>query len=458
MAFVSGGLSLSAQEANEVLELSPFSVTAEDELGYMATSTLAGTRIRTDMKDLGSSIQVITAEFMSDVGATDANTLLSYTTSSEVGGYQGNFAGTSTDGQSRVVQRDEKVNPNRNQRIRGLGAADLTRGFFLTDIPFDSYNTERVTVSRGPNSLLFGIGSPGGVIDNSLKQAYTDAERANFGEMSFRVDNFGSMRSSFDVNHSGNPRVAVRATGLYNDQRFKQKQAFDRDKRSYVALTVIPFENLRNPRVGRTIFRGNYEAGRSGGSPPEIIPPTMAFHHWFEPIPRSVEQYTGSTLPARFVHPSEGGTWEFQALHDDMLNTSSNVNLINTHVQPHTFRHVGIWYAERGGDATIGIPGSDLQGIKGLIPWNRNIDTLDSTGLAGTPIAQGLAGDTPVGQLVDYHTNSPYSHGSMVGFTVPTLQNPQIFDYRNNLYTNGMERVQRRFDAKSFAGGCPIRC
>jgi outer membrane receptor protein involved in Fe transport len=433
------------------VELSPFSVDGSRDAGYMATSTLAGTRIQTDLKDLGSSIQVITPEFLSDVGANDANTLLSYTTSSEVGGYQGNFAGVSPNSESRLSQNAEKVNPSRNQRIRGLGAADLTRGFFLTDIAFDSYNTERVTVSRGPNSLLFGIGSPGGVIDNSLKPAYTDAKRSNFGEISFRVDNYGSKRASFDVNHSGNARVAVRAAGLHNDQRFKQQQAFDLDERAYVAITLVPFENSKNKQMGRTIVRGNYEAGRSGGAPPEIIPPTIAFHGWFEPVPRSYEQFTGGILPNNAVHPSEGGTWRFQALHNDMLNTQADRTKVNTYVQPSTFRHVGIWYAERGEDATLGIPGSNLQGIQGQVVWNRNRDTLASTGLAGTPIAQGLPDNTRVGQLVDMHTNSPYSDGNMSGFTVPTLQNPKIFDYRNSLYTNGIERVEREFDVKNLA-------
>ncbi len=80
-----------------------------------------------------------------------------------------------------------------------MGRADLTRGLFLTSIPFDRYNTERVTVSRGPNSLLFGIGSPGGVIDNSTKQAVLNND---FGELGLRFDNYGSRRAELDYNKS----------------------------------------------------------------------------------------------------------------------------------------------------------------------------------------------------------------------------------------------------------------
>ncbi len=191
---------LQAQDGSddeEIYDLSLFTVDESDVVGYAATSTLAGTRIKTDLKDLGVSISVVTAEFMEDVAATDAQTLLSYVSNVEVGGNQGNFSGATDVGFGRYHQVDARTNPQNNQRVRGLLQADLTRGYFLTDIPFDSYNTERVTVSRGPNSILFGIGSPGGVINNGTKQA---VQNANFGEIGVRLDNYGSWRTTFDYN------------------------------------------------------------------------------------------------------------------------------------------------------------------------------------------------------------------------------------------------------------------
>ncbi|MFY9922855.1 MAG: hypothetical protein WCA95_10650, partial [Opitutaceae bacterium] len=44
--------------------LSPFVVdAAEDKGSYKANSTLAGTRVRTDLKDVASAITVVTAQF-----------------------------------------------------------------------------------------------------------------------------------------------------------------------------------------------------------------------------------------------------------------------------------------------------------------------------------------------------------------------------------------------------------
>src|ERR1017187_5981722 len=71
---------------DETINLSPFEVTARRDVGYQATESLAGTRIRTDLRDVGSAIQVVTKEFLQDIGATDSLSLLQYTTNAEVAG------------------------------------------------------------------------------------------------------------------------------------------------------------------------------------------------------------------------------------------------------------------------------------------------------------------------------------------------------------------------------------
>src|SRR5262245_51785227 len=75
----------------ETLELSPFEVTTTRDTGYQANETLAGTRIRTDLKDVGAALSVYTKEFLKDVGATDNSTLLQYTTNAEVAGTRGTY-------------------------------------------------------------------------------------------------------------------------------------------------------------------------------------------------------------------------------------------------------------------------------------------------------------------------------------------------------------------------------
>ena len=94
---------------DELIELDPFTVSADDEtVGYAVKDTLAGTRIRTEMKDIASSLVVVNKQLMTDIGATNSDTLLQYTGNTEVGGVRGNFLGgsypSSSDGYGRQIQ------------------------------------------------------------------------------------------------------------------------------------------------------------------------------------------------------------------------------------------------------------------------------------------------------------------------------------------------------------------
>src|SRR5690606_28823299 len=57
--------------AEEVLELSPFEVTASEDKGYVGQNSLAGSRVRTDLKDLAAAISPMTSEFLKDIAATN---------------------------------------------------------------------------------------------------------------------------------------------------------------------------------------------------------------------------------------------------------------------------------------------------------------------------------------------------------------------------------------------------
>ena len=99
--FLFGSLSFGQeQEEEEVFELTPFTVQEDEQNGYQATSTLAGSRLNTPLRDIGQSISVLTEEFFDDTGATDAETALSYVMSAEVSGEQGNFSSANINGGS----------------------------------------------------------------------------------------------------------------------------------------------------------------------------------------------------------------------------------------------------------------------------------------------------------------------------------------------------------------------
>lgn len=263
----------------DVYVLSPFEVTSESSIGYLATATLAGTRIRTDMKDVGSAISVITQEFIRDVGATDSSTLLQYTTNAEVAGTRGTYAGLGNG--SSVSELGQLRAPAGSQRVRGLAAADNTRDFFVTDIPWDSYNVERIDIQRGPNSILFGLGSPAGIVNATMR----DAQYDNRNSIEVRTGSYGSARGSIDLNRELiDGTFAVRVNALWDHELFQQKQAYEDDDRFYIAARWDP--KIFGPDF-KTTVRVKYENGNIKANRPRIVPPSDSITPWFSPVDNS---------------------------------------------------------------------------------------------------------------------------------------------------------------------------
>jgi hypothetical protein len=257
-------------ESEQVVVLSPFVVEANEDKGYTATSTLAGTRVRTDLKDIASSISVVTEQFLKDTGATNNSDLLVYTPSTEVAGLRGNFSGV---GGSQVYQENTA---SQTTRVRGLDSADNTRDYFLSDIPWDSYNVGRVDLQRGPNSILFGVGSPAGIINSSLN----DASFKTAYKYEIRVDEYGSLRNVIDLNQNIIPGLlSIRVAAVRDNELFEQKPAFENTKREYAALRFDPKIFGEN---SHTSLRVKYEQGTVNSNEPRSIPPIDAYTPWFQ--------------------------------------------------------------------------------------------------------------------------------------------------------------------------------
>lgn len=201
----------------------------------------------------------------------------------------------------------------------------------------------------------------------------------------------------------------------------------------------------------RTSVRANFEHGNQDSTPVEVIPPTVAFNSWFEPWPASNSQFTGIEAPARYISPSEGGTWVFQDIEDTRFHEAAgNRANVDTAARALSFRHVGVFFAEPGQGPSVG-GGTGLGAYNGLIPWNSGTDTYQSAGLAGTPVAEGVDPNTPINAYRDLRSTSAEGETFAIGFVSPTLQNREVFDYYNNLYSNGHENVTRDFDAFNIA-------
>ena len=254
-------------ENQEIFELSPFIIDASLDEGYYASQTMAGGRLNQSLKNTGAAIQVVTKEFMDDIGATSIEELLQYTTSSEVAGILGNFTGAVTGATGETSTGEARRDPDGTARIRGLAAPDRTRNFFVTDIPLDSYNTERVDINRGANSFLFGLGSPAGLVNSGLARARFRHDT----EISTRIGSGGdnpSYRGSFGINRVLiEDKLAIRVNGLVDRTQYRQRPTYENDDRIYTAFTFQPFGN------SNTVIRGHMERGEIIGNAPDVLLP-----------------------------------------------------------------------------------------------------------------------------------------------------------------------------------------
>ena len=145
-----------AQE--DAVVLSPFEVSTSGDVGYLATNSLAGSRLNSSLKDTPAIIDVFTKEFLNDIGATSLEQALLYANNSQT-----------DDGDTlRVNNGISQIAAGNSFNFRSRGIlGNSTRNYFETRLGTDFYSTERLDDSRGPNSVLFGIGSAGGIINNS---------------------------------------------------------------------------------------------------------------------------------------------------------------------------------------------------------------------------------------------------------------------------------------------------
>lgn len=422
-----GATSTEDAAGEDVVKLSPFVITAEEDDGYRATSTLAGTRIKTELKDVGSAITVVTKDLLDDTATTGNESLLVYTPNTEAAGLDGNFGVTGTaQGFSDVMLKTDA-----NNRIRALSAADNTRDFFISDIPWDTYNVDRVEVQRGPNSILYGLGKPGGLVNASLARAGFK----NRNQASVRVGSHGSVRSILDLNHVLlRKQLTVRVIGLKDRQKYQQDPAYKDDERIYATVRYDPsFLNRGNVH---TTLRASYEDGRIKSNNPRVSPPIDRITPWFETGTTTVNGVTYNNLnrqtfdfrywTAYFANVPRSG-W--------LTRTSPNYqpSLGTTFGGPHAYFDTGptpsaAYYVSQVGFTTSG----------GLAP-NGSIDR--TIGGLWAPAARaawiGTTQEIAVNQRVPFAS----------AYVNKSLTDPSIFDFYNSLLDGPNKSEGRNFDA-----------
>lgn len=428
--------SLQAQDSDmpddeDVFELNPFVVESPDEKNYTLNETLAGTRIRTDMRDIAASVSTVTEFFLNDTMATSSEDLLLFTPNTEVGGLEGNFSGLGNTGDVE----EELVAPHTNTRIRGLSAADNTRDYFRTDIPWDAFNVDAVTIQRGPNSVLFGVAGPAGVINTSLKRAVFD-NQYSFENM---IDQFGRFRNILDLNQEIiEDELAVRLIGIKDDEEFRQEEAYRETKRLFGTANWQP--RLMGPDKAPLNINLIVESGDIDSNMPRFTPPRDRITPFFDP----------NRLNRQIFHPQ--AAWQY----GPQLDRGTRVNADYPQFwEPWLGQQIpGIQSANP--TAIIDNVSGNILGYQQLSPWQENglgpdgMPDGDIYGFTQMVRLNNVAGFNEYSQNTNAINPGTYP-GASTFWKDRVLTDPKYFDFYNHLIDGDNKREWQDWDAYNIS-------
>jgi hypothetical protein len=226
---------------DEAILLTPFQVDVSADRGYAASQTLNGTRMKTDLKDIGSALTIFTEQMMNDLGANSIYDLMAFAPNTDP------FIMSTSD---ITGNGNDFINIPTKFVTRGGASTVVSQDFFANGIPNDRFNSEALTFSRGPNAILFGLGNAAGAFVSSTKRA----KNTTASTLEYQMDNRGSFRGTLDHNQVlKKSLLSLRYTGLYETLHNFRIPTQNFQRRHFATLNFTPFK--------KTTLRVNYEKG-----------------------------------------------------------------------------------------------------------------------------------------------------------------------------------------------------
>ena len=215
-------------------------VTITDSAGNLADAISTATKTLTPLRDVPQSISVVSKEQIKDQSMQSLTDVVAYVPG--ITAHQGEN------------NRDQLI-------LRGNStSADFFVNGVRDDVQYyrDLYNVDRVEALKGPNSMTFGRGGGGGVVNRVTKEAGFSPLR----EFTFQGGSFQNKRVTADFDQPLNNKVALRFNGLYeNSGSFRDFVDLERYGIN-PTVTITPGTNTRlvfgyeHFHDGRTADRG----------------------------------------------------------------------------------------------------------------------------------------------------------------------------------------------------------
>lgn len=216
--------------------------------GYVGKSATLGTKTDTDLSKVPQSISIISRKELEDRNVQSLVQAANYSSGVRTGvyGFDPRF--------DTVFIRGFNVTSNGYYRD---GLRDIGGNFSVARK--EPYGLEAVSILKGPSSVLYGGGSPGGLV-NVVSKRPTDEP---FNEVETQLGNFDRRQVSFDSSGpvAGNDNVLYRITGLARDADTQFIAA--KNDRIYIAPALTFRSDDRDTQL--TVL-GEYSDITSGGA------------------------------------------------------------------------------------------------------------------------------------------------------------------------------------------------
>jgi iron complex outermembrane receptor protein len=185
-----GVLASQAAWAEDTTELKEVTVLSEgaDDSGPVAKKSRSASKTDTPISETPQSVSVVTEDQIEKQGATSVSAALRYEAGVGTGSRNGDR------GDSLFIRGFGGFGPNTNY-LQYWDGLRLTRGVSYAVPTVDPYLLERMEIMRGPASVLYGAGNPGGFVNVVSKKPSEETS----GEVFTRIGNNGLAETGFDV-------------------------------------------------------------------------------------------------------------------------------------------------------------------------------------------------------------------------------------------------------------------
>ena len=220
--------SLDTDEDVEVL--SAFEVAADKDYGYLKTNAATATKIGMEIQNIPLNVSVISREFLDDTNAKTLTDLFRYSATAS--------------GDTRFAMRTpaNSATPQGTFTMRGFVVNTIMRNGIFRYANYSVDQVERVEVIKGPASVFFGQGYPGGVINYITKMpSFVKIPTT----LSIQHNSNSGQKVLLDHNAVLSKKAAFRIVGSWEDTQGERRFEFRQATMINPSVTFLPFDNKK---------------------------------------------------------------------------------------------------------------------------------------------------------------------------------------------------------------------